>query len=126
MRVKDQSVKVEGLQRRLLTQPDAATAVEEHLERGKLNVLLTAEHKFFRQRSRVRWADVGDRNTPFFHKSVTQRISHNHIHFLRDENETFLGTSAEIKTHAAAYFKNILGETKMVESPASVIFNKLI
>lgn len=74
-RVKDQTSKVEALQRALLTDPDVATAVEEHRERDKLNVLLNAEQKFYRQRSRVRWADVGDRNTPFFHKTVMQRNS---------------------------------------------------
>ncbi|KAG2312978.1 hypothetical protein Bca52824_024535 [Brassica carinata] len=113
MRVKDQTAKVEALQRDLLTRPDTVTAVEEHRERDKLNILLNAEQKFYRQRSRVRWADVGDRNTPFFHKTVTQRNSQNHIHFLRDENDTFLGTSVGIKSHAADYFKNILGETEM-------------
>ncbi|KAF2617129.1 hypothetical protein F2Q68_00041238 [Brassica cretica] len=120
MRVKDHTVKVEALQRELLTQPNAANAVDEHRERDKLNILLTAEHKFFRQRSRVRWADVGDRNTPFLYKAVTQRNTYNHIHYLRDENANFLGTTAEIKSHTAAYFKNILGETDLFESPSTV------
>ena len=119
-RVKEQTVTVEALQRVLLTRPDVATAVEEHRERGKLNVLLDAEQKIFRQRSRVRWADVGDRNTPFFHKTVIQRNSRNHIHYLRDENDTFLGTTSAIKAHAAAYFQNILGETEMIDAPVSV------
>lgn len=69
-RVKHQSAIVERLQTSLLTQPDPATASEEHRERAILNVLLNAEHKFFRQRSRVRWADVGDRNTTFYHKQT--------------------------------------------------------
>lgn len=120
MRVKDQTVKVEALQRELLTQPNAANVVEEQRERDKLNILLTAEQKFFKQRSRARWANVGDRNTPFFHKTVTQRNTRNHIHYLRDENDNFLGTTAEIKSHAAAYFKNILRETDLFESPSTV------
>ncbi|KAG2290102.1 hypothetical protein Bca52824_049706 [Brassica carinata] len=124
-RVKEQTVTVEALQRVLLTRPDVATAVEEHRERGKLNVLLDAEQKFFRQRSRVRWADVGDRNTPFFHKTVIQRNSRNHIHYLRDENDTFLGTTSAIKAHAAAYFQNILGETEMIDAPVLSDFKAL-
>lgn len=119
-RVKDQSIKVEALQRVLLTQPESAIAVEEHREREKLNVLLNAEHKFFRQRSRVRWADVGDRNTTFYHNSVTEKNSWNHIHYLRDEHGNFLGTLEEIKSHAAEYFKNILGNTELPVSPAAV------
>ncbi|KAG2307374.1 hypothetical protein Bca52824_027122 [Brassica carinata] len=84
-KVKEQSKKVAALQSLLLSDPQSDTAVEEHQERAKLNVLLTAEHKFYRQRSRVRWADVGDRNTPFFHKTVAQRNNMNHIHYLRDQ-----------------------------------------
>lgn len=69
-RVKGQSAKVVGLQRQILTQPNSALAGEEHMERDKLNLLLNAEQKFFRQRSRIRWAVVGDRNTSFYHNTV--------------------------------------------------------
>lgn len=119
-RVKDQSAKVEGLQRQILTAPAPALVTEEHSERDKLNLLLIAEQKFFRQRSRVRWEIVGDRNTTFYHNSVTKRNSWNHIHFLRDENDNFLGATADIKAHSAAYFQGILGETVSPVSPISV------
>lgn len=119
-RVKEQSEKVGQLQRDILTRPDPVIAEEEHCERKSLNLLLNAEQKYFRQRSRVRWADVGDRNTVFYQKSVIQHNSKNHIHYLRDEEDRFLGTTDEIKAHSAAYFRNILGETDMQESPISV------
>ncbi|KAG5408313.1 hypothetical protein IGI04_004632 [Brassica rapa subsp. trilocularis] len=67
-RVKAQRERVDELQRRLLTLPDASTAREEHSERDKLNILLNAEEKYYKQRSRVRWANLGDRNTPFYHR----------------------------------------------------------
>ncbi|KAG5378055.1 hypothetical protein IGI04_025897 [Brassica rapa subsp. trilocularis] len=89
-RVKAKKLKVDELQRRLLTIPDEPTAREEHLERDKLNILLKAEEKYYRQRSRVRWADVGDRNTPFYHRTVCQHATRNHIHFLKDANDNFL------------------------------------
>ncbi|WZZ73704.1 hypothetical protein YC2023_085074 [Brassica napus] len=54
--------------RALLTRPDPVAAREEHQERATLNILLNAEQKFYRQKSRVRWADVGDRNTTFYHQ----------------------------------------------------------
>ncbi|KAF3526236.1 hypothetical protein F2Q69_00051196 [Brassica cretica] len=104
-RVKQQGAKVEVLQRALLTSPDRATDVEEHRERDTLNKLFTAEQKFYRQRSRVRWADVGDRNTTFYHKTVNQRVTQNHIHYLRDEDNNFFGTTSAIKEHSAAYFQ---------------------
>ncbi|KAH0859381.1 hypothetical protein HID58_087642 [Brassica napus] len=99
-RVKGQSAKVVGLQRQLLTQPNSALAGKEYMERDKLNLLLNAEQKFFRHRSRVRWAVVGDRNTSFYHNTGTQRNSRNHIHFLKDENDNFLGSTADIKAHS--------------------------
>ncbi|KAJ4872742.1 Uncharacterized protein Rs2_45586 [Raphanus sativus] len=119
-RVKQQTVVVEGLQRALLTQPDGSTAFEEHRERAKLNILLNAEQKFYRQRSRVRWADVGDRNTPFYHKTVAQRNAANHIHYLIDESDHLLGGIEDIKSHSSAYFQSILGQTDMPSSPVSV------
>ena len=119
-RVKEQTSVVEGLQRSLLSAPDRNTAEQEHRDRAKLNMLLTAEQKFYRQRSRVRWADVGDRNTPFFHKTVSQRLTRNHIHFLKGENDQFIGTAAGIKAHSAAYFEGILGQTDMATSPVTV------
>ncbi|KAG2306140.1 hypothetical protein Bca52824_025888 [Brassica carinata] len=118
-RVKDQKEKVDVLQRSLLTSPDVATAREEHSERDKLSVLLKAEEKFFRQRSRVRWADVGDRNTPFYHRTVSSHASRNHIHYLTDGEDRFYYTMEEIKSHAADYFQGILGCTDLPSSPAS-------
>lgn len=119
-RVKDQKLLVDGLQRDLLTLPNVATAREEHAERNKLNVLLKAEEKFYRQKSRVRWADVGDRNTPFYHRMVTQHASTNHIHFLKDAEDHMFFATDDIKAHAAAYFQGILGSTDLPHSPATV------
>ncbi|KAH0896413.1 hypothetical protein HID58_045981, partial [Brassica napus] len=117
-RVKAQKEKVDELQRRLLTLPDGDTAHEEYLERDKLNTLLKAEEKYYKQRSRVRWASVGDRNTPFYHSMVTHHASGNHIHFLKDANDNLIYGVEEIKAHAADYFKGILGSTDLPVSSA--------
>ena len=118
-RVKAQKEKVDQLQRRLLTLPDGDTAREEHLERDKLNTLLKAEEKYYKQRSRVRWASVGDRNTPFYHSMVTHHASRNHIHFLKDANDNSIYGVEEIKAHAADYFNGILGSTDLPVSSAT-------
>ncbi|XP_013632660.1 PREDICTED: uncharacterized protein LOC106338171 [Brassica oleracea var. oleracea] len=119
-RVKDQSVVVVDLQRSLLTSPDIVTAREEHVQRQKLNVLLTAEEKFYKQRSRVRWADVGDRNTVFYHRVVSQHQTRNHIHYLKDESDHLYLTTDDIKSHSAAYFQSILGNTDLPISSATI------
>nr|VDD30388.1 unnamed protein product [Brassica oleracea] len=118
-RVKAQKERVEALQRLLLTLPDQSTAREEHTERDRLNVLLKAEEKFYRQRSRVRWEDVGDRNTAFYHQTVSQHASKNHIHFIKDANDYMLFSMDAIKAHAADYFQGILGSTDLPVSPAT-------
>ncbi|KAG2299655.1 hypothetical protein Bca52824_036127 [Brassica carinata] len=118
--VKDQAVTVASLQRQLLTNPYAETVVLEHLERKKWQMLSKAEEKFYRQKSRVQWHNLGDRDTTFYHRSVVQRITMNHIHFLRDATEHMIGTSDGIKTHAIDYFSDILGKTELQTSPISV------
>lgn len=118
-RVKEQKDKVDILQRALLTSPNVEAAREEQVEREKLNTLLKAEEKFYRQRSRVRWADVGDRNTPFFHRTVTTHAARNHIHFLKDASDRLLYSAEKIKSHAADYFQGILGSTDLLTSPVS-------
>ncbi|KAG2276627.1 hypothetical protein Bca52824_059182 [Brassica carinata] len=118
-RIKAQKERVEALQRLLITSPDQSTAREEHTERDRLNVLLKAEEKFYRQRSRVRWEDVGDRNTAFYHQTVSQHASRNHIHFIKDANDHLLFSMDAIKAHAADYFQGILGSMDLTVSPAT-------
>lgn len=65
--------------------------------------------------------DLGDRITSFFHKSVIQRASRNHIHFLRDSNGSLIGAKEEVKSHAVDYFKMILGSYDLPLSPCSVL-----
>lgn len=118
-RVKAQKDRVDKLQRLLLTSPNVATARAEHAERDKLNILFKAEEKFYRQRSQVRWAAVEDRNTPFYHRVVSQHASRNHIHFLKDGNDNMLYVVDDIKSHAANYFQGILRSTDLLVSSAS-------
>lgn len=119
LRVKAQQEKLDVLQRSLLTTPDVATARVEHEERGQLNGLLKAEEKFYKQKSRVRWADIGDRNTPFYHRTVSSHASRNHIHYLKDADARLYFSIDVIKAHAADYFKGILGSTDLLSSPVS-------
>ncbi|KAG7559114.1 Alpha/Beta hydrolase fold [Arabidopsis thaliana x Arabidopsis arenosa] len=119
-RVKAQAAKVANLQRLLLSSPDAQAAREEHQERALWQTLISAEERFFRQKSRVIWLHLGDRNTSFFHKSVSQRAARNHIHFLCDQNDRKIVDISEIKTFAASYFEGILGSTDLPISPVTV------
>ncbi|CAH2060585.1 unnamed protein product, partial [Thlaspi arvense] len=99
-RVKDQEAKLSALQQSLLTNTDVETVCLEHLERAKWHTLASAEEKYYRQKSRVQWHHLGARDTSFYHKTVIQRASRNHIHFLRDFNDRLIGSAEEINSHS--------------------------
>lgn len=119
--MKAQKERVDALQRSLLTAPTVSIAREEHSQRDNLNVLLKAEEKYYKQRSRVRWADVGDRNTPFYHHTVDSHATRNHIHYLKDAEGHAFYSMDEIKQHAADYFQGILGSTDLPCTPVSTV-----
>ena len=119
-RVKDQTSKLTLLQRQLLTNLDPVTARLEHEERSKWQMLIAAEEKFYRQKSRVLWHHLGDRDTKFYHKTVIQRAHCNHIHFLKTENDVVIGAFEDIKAHSVDFFASTLGSTSLPESPCSV------
>lgn len=56
----------------------------------------------------------------FFHRSLTQRLNRNHIHFFKDQNGRIITVDSEIKSHATAYFEEIIGCTNLPQSPCSV------
>ncbi|KAF3514145.1 hypothetical protein F2Q69_00004807 [Brassica cretica] len=79
-------------------------------------MLIAAEEKFYRQRSRVLWHHLGDRDTKFYHKTVIQRAHCNHIHFLKTENDVVIGAFEDIKAHSVDFFASTLGSTSLPES----------
>lgn len=110
---------LDELHRTILSAPTPELAREEHLIRAKWRLLSKAEEKFYRQRSRVKWMHLGNRNTEFFHKTVSVRLNRNHIHFLQDQSGRRISGDSDLKSYAAAYFEEILGTTSMPESPCS-------
>ncbi|KAJ6989647.1 hypothetical protein NC653_018205 [Populus alba x Populus x berolinensis] len=62
--------------------------------------LFKDEESYFKQKSRVQWLHLGNRNTSFFHKSLLHRQVRNRTHSLQDDKE--LGRMA------SSYFENLL------------------
>ncbi|KAJ6978392.1 hypothetical protein NC653_026707 [Populus alba x Populus x berolinensis] len=62
--------------------------------------LFKDEESYFKQKSRVQWLHLGDRNTSFFHKSLLHRQVRNRTHSLQDDKELGRMTSS--------YFENLL------------------
>jgi hypothetical protein len=79
-----------------------------------LTSLLSAEENFLKQKSRVKWLNLGDGNTAFFHNSVKARNSSNLIKMVKDEHGHSYHEFSEIKRLAISFYKNLLGHSSHV------------
>ena len=68
------------------------------------------EEQFFYQKSRVKWLDLGDRNTNFYHKTCQTRTSRNTIRRLITSDGRVLTELADIKKEAVDYYEGFLQE----------------
>ncbi|KAJ6974535.1 hypothetical protein NC653_030590 [Populus alba x Populus x berolinensis] len=69
------------------------------------------EEAFFKQRSRIQWLQLGDKNTAFFHKSLLHRQTRNIIHMLQDELGNTITDEQEIGQLATTYYEQLLSAT---------------
>ena len=81
----------------------AAAAAEE-----KWNRLARIEEKFYMQKSCVRWLQVGDQNTRFFHSVVQARAARNTIRSLVNGQGIVLTSDQDIKKEAVSHFQTFL------------------
>ena len=61
------------------------------------------------------WLQVGDKNTSFFHKQATIRISRNNIIVIIDKEGNMHTYQKAIKSAAYSHYKNLLPETTELE-----------
>ncbi|KAJ6418664.1 hypothetical protein OIU84_001935 [Salix udensis] len=66
--------------------PDSieARVVEKELANSN-HQLCKDEESYFKQKSRIQWLTLGDRNTSFFHRSVEHRRMRNRVNSLEDD-----------------------------------------
>jgi hypothetical protein len=69
------------------------------------------EESYFKQRSRIQWLQLGDKNTAFFHKSLLHRQTRNRIHMLQDESGNNIIDEQEIGQLATSYYEQLLSPT---------------
>jgi len=63
--------------------------------------------EFHLQRAKKNWAIHGDRNTPFFHLSITKRTRKNRISYLHNPHGSHSTTPEQLADTLIAYFQNI-------------------
>ncbi|XP_074277192.1 uncharacterized protein LOC141600836 [Silene latifolia] len=77
-----------------------------------LNRVLDLECAYWKDRSRISWLNDGDRNTAFFHKSVTIRCVHNRILSLTDDVGITYNSPAELTKHITSFFLHLYTSQK--------------
>ena len=61
------------------------------------------------KRSRVKWIDVGDSNSRYYHRSLRSRQALNQIIFLVDANGIIIDSWEGIQQHVLQFYQNLLG-----------------
>ncbi|KAF9685678.1 hypothetical protein SADUNF_Sadunf03G0079300 [Salix dunnii] len=94
---------------------DADPLAEETilLERNKAKLYLRLskdEEAFFKQRSRIQWLTLGDRNTTFFHRSLLHRNMRNKITCLEDGEGNIFHDQEGLGKVAVGYYRHLMNE----------------
>lgn len=79
-------------------------------------ILCKDEESFYKQKSRVNWLTLGDRNTSFFHKTIMHRKHRNQIISLTDDEGNEINGKKEMGELAAEHFKGLLNGRFEMES----------
>ncbi|XP_043697496.1 uncharacterized protein LOC122648332 [Telopea speciosissima] len=107
--VKDAELDLGRIQHHLSLDPlDDSLAVLEKEAKGKLWAALQMEERFLKEKSRVRWLELGDGNN-FFHKSMQSRHNRNHILEVMDQTGNTLTNPKAIKEEAVLFYKKLFG-----------------
>ena len=89
--------------------PDSKDAIAtERAHVAAYMQLCKAKESYFKQKSRVQWLALSDRNTSFFHKSLLHRQVRNRIHNLQDDAGNIIHDQQEIGKLASNYFERLL------------------
>ena len=81
---------------------------QAHLSRA-----LSMEESLWKQRSRVKWLQLGDRNTKFFHSVVKQRRMQAVIHGIQDCNQEWVTEDELVGAEAVRYFSTLFSNENM-------------
>ncbi|XP_061999404.1 uncharacterized protein LOC133716758 [Rosa rugosa] len=92
----------------LLNTPNSSEVQNEKKDlMGRLQIFLSQEEAFWRQRSKVVWLKEGDRNTGFFHRKAANRKRKNTIPGLYNENGQWCDDDEGMEKVVTDYFTNI-------------------
>lgn len=87
---------------------------------AELELVLTQQEIFLKERSQNKWLEAGDRNTSFFHRSTAIKNSRAGIHCLMTNGDLSLDNS-EIASHISQYFEAMFSESHEVVTNSDFI-----
>ncbi|XP_019432112.1 PREDICTED: uncharacterized protein LOC109339158 [Lupinus angustifolius] len=124
LKVKDALSSVELIQQKITIkgQNDILLTQEEQAQKD-LMIALHSEEEFWREKSRLNWQIIGDRNISYFHKIAKIRYATKSMCMLRN-CETTLLAKQDIKNHVLDYFANLYASEN--ETHPSNIINSVI
>lgn len=93
-----------------LNDPSSEAILDETQAYTTWEKLADLEEGFLKQKSKLHWLQVGDKNNKFFHNSAKSRISTNAIRELLSSNGRVCTSPAEIKSEAVSFFESFLTE----------------
>lgn len=91
-----------------LAAPNPQSIEEEACALERWEKLVDLEENFLKQKSRVHWMKVGDRNNKFFHNAVRERASQNAIKEILTPDGTRLTQQEDIKEEAVRFFSDFM------------------
>lgn len=110
------------------------------LQHDPFNAMLLQKHKFlsddlskdlhreeldFRQKSSIKWLDVGGANTVYFHNSFRIRHVKQTIRSLKTQDNEFVTERDDIARQATLYFQNLWSDSSPVSDFTPVPKKKL-
>jgi len=108
--------------------PMSATANTNERTSAKLYMQLCKdEESVLKQRSRVHWLQLGDKNTKFFHNSLLHRQVRNRVHSLKDDAGNLVTDSQEMGQMASTYYEKLLTAPQLpINRDAQQVFTRSI
>lgn len=87
--------------------------------------LLSKNEQFHLQRAKKNWALLGDRNTSFFHLSITKRSRKNRIAYLQNLDGSHSTTQEQLAATLLAYFHSIYNVNNLNTSDTDIFDSQL-
>ncbi|XP_071933747.1 uncharacterized protein [Coffea arabica] len=95
---------------RLENESSDVALVELNIAQAQLNLALSVEEQFWKQKARVKWICHGDCNSKFFHVVLKQRRVEGVIHRIKDVHGAWVETDEDISNEAVCYFSELFSE----------------